>query len=687
MESIRENPNKYTIGKYLRKKKGLHQKDPKAIHLTPPEPLVKYLNYLFENGAVMNKLALAQFSLRNNLPYTGLIATQKILTDEIVLRIPKNLLLNTKKAFFSELRPIFLNHPTFFSSYHTSSWEDHMLLLYLLKEYSKGEESEFYHLIANLPRDIDYLIFWPDNELDQLEDSSTFRLAKNHRKEYDEEEKYVLELVEKYPELLDPHVFNKENIRWIYTHLVTRCFGKYFEYTTMIPIAELFNHECTDVYYDMEYYAENPNMPKDYSMGDAKEVEDTEIENNLSSEGSVGSEDEEFDSDFEYEKDGVGMEIEAEQPIEKKLKGLAILDEIRMRGDDIENYLSLEFDWADGFSIFFVKEVYQEVNRILAKYKKKEIDQSGARNLLANLETAMIIFKNEVIKFYKKVYRLSDEEIIPTQKKKFMEQAKTKEEKETQDYLNNQPAEKLFEPSEEWKDDLFDNFVMKASYKDQFAEGSQMYFCYGRLSNRSALLRYGIALEYNKYEHIHLKVPYIQYVKDVDWLVEKIKYFKLSRYMRFKLKRTKINISLINFCKGLNFKLGYLDYEKILKPNDVDLEIFGVEKAYELLQDKLKEFTKTPIENKQVLMDPKVGYHEYFAAVYRLERQRILVFHSRALLIVVEILKRIKKGLSLEFAVMRVHDLETEEECNRNRIFIADYLGLLRYSFPDLSFI
>lgn len=46
---------------------------------------------------------------------------------------------------------------------------------------------------------------------------------------------------------------------WIHTHLVTRCFGKYFQYTTMVPFAELFNHECSDVYYSMYYKPGNPD--------------------------------------------------------------------------------------------------------------------------------------------------------------------------------------------------------------------------------------------------------------------------------------------------------------------------------------------------------------------------------------------------------------------------------------------
>mmetsp|Transcript_4225 Transcript_4225/g.3549 ORF Transcript_4225/g.3549 Transcript_4225/m.3549 type:complete len:108 (+) Transcript_4225:661-984(+) len=104
---------------------------------------------------------------------------------------------------------------------------------------------------------------------------------------------------------MDPQIFTKENIRWIYTHLVTRCFGKYFEYVTMVPFAELFNHECADVYYDLEYYKENPHMPDDYKMDDPVELKEGETDGFDTSDGSYESNDPEWDSDTDYEDEGL----------------------------------------------------------------------------------------------------------------------------------------------------------------------------------------------------------------------------------------------------------------------------------------------------------------------------------------------------------------------------------------------
>ena len=45
----------------------------------------------------------------------------------------------------------------------------------------------------------------------------------------------------------------------------------------------------------------------------------------------------------------------------------------------------------------------------------------------------------------------------------------------------------------------------------------------------------------------------------------------------------------------------------------------------DILKTKLYSYKRTIKENEELLTDSKVGYHEYFAIVYKLEQQRILV--------------------------------------------------------------
>jgi hypothetical protein len=49
-----------------------------------------------------------------------------------------------------------------------------------------------------------------------------------------------------------------------------------------------------------------------------------------------------------------------------------------------------------------------------------------------------------------------------------------------------------------------------------------------------------------------------------------------------------------------------------------------MKRARDLIDEKMSEFTLTLEQNEKKLEDKSVGYHEYFATVYRLERQRIL---------------------------------------------------------------
>ncbi len=62
----------------------------------------------------------------------------------------------------------------------------------------------------------------------------------------------------KYPHLFKEESFSYELYKWIMIHLTSRCFGKYFANVTMVPFAELTNHECSDVYYDFFYRPGNP---------------------------------------------------------------------------------------------------------------------------------------------------------------------------------------------------------------------------------------------------------------------------------------------------------------------------------------------------------------------------------------------------------------------------------------------
>jgi hypothetical protein len=81
---------------------------------------------------------------------------------------------------------------------------------------------------------------------------------------------------------------------------------------------------------------------------------------------------------------------------------------------------------------------------------------------------------------------------------------------------------------------------MLCSTKDQFEKGSQVFFCYGRLPNKLLLMRYGIALEHNKYDHMFIKIEVDKNIKADKNLRTICKDINIRRYQRFKIKRTKM---------------------------------------------------------------------------------------------------------------------------------------------------
>jgi hypothetical protein len=82
-----------------------------------------------------------------------------------------------------------------------------------------------------------------------------------------------------------------------------------------------------------------------------------------------------------------------------------------------------------------------------------------------------------------------------------------------------------------------------------------VYFCYGRISNRMMLMRYGMSLEYNKYEHVHLKVAYLPMLvtRQCPELFEHLRACQISRFKRFKVKWAQFPVDLVTFCKATHW--------------------------------------------------------------------------------------------------------------------------------------
>ena len=95
---------------------------------------------------------------------------------------------------------------------------------------------------------------------------------------------------------------------------------------------------------------------------------------------------------------------------------------------------------------------------------------------------------------------------------------------------------------------------MVCGTKDQFEAGSQVYFCYGRLPNRLLLMRYGIALEHNKYNHMFMRVKIDDTLNRSKALQRGVEEISLKKYKRFKIKRTAFCIVLVTYFRAMHWK-------------------------------------------------------------------------------------------------------------------------------------
>lgn len=67
------------------------------------------------------------------------VATEDIKGGSVLVSVPKELMLTTKTAFYSEVQEIFEAHPQFYSQYHSGGWQDRILLTYILYQSQLGE--------------------------------------------------------------------------------------------------------------------------------------------------------------------------------------------------------------------------------------------------------------------------------------------------------------------------------------------------------------------------------------------------------------------------------------------------------------------------------------------------------------------------------------------------------------------
>lgn len=76
--------------------------------------------------------------------YLGAMATEDIGKDEVIVKVPSHLIINTKNCYqCDELQPVYFEHPELFGK-HVQYGDDNVMAAFILYQVSLGEKSRFY---------------------------------------------------------------------------------------------------------------------------------------------------------------------------------------------------------------------------------------------------------------------------------------------------------------------------------------------------------------------------------------------------------------------------------------------------------------------------------------------------------------------------------------------------------------
>ena len=119
----------------------------------------------------------------------------------------------------------------------------------------------------------------------------------------------------------------------------------------------------------------------------------------------------------------------------------------------------------------------------------------------------------------------------------------------------------------------------------------------------------------------------------------------------------------------------------IVETRSLSLEYLSFKKLLGVYERFLESFPTSLAQDLETLRGPErknLTVRNYFAVLYRSEQKRILVNQIKLVKVTLHILERLMKGLTFDFAVTRVFDLETKQDFIINRKMIDNYLTSLK---------
>jgi hypothetical protein len=138
---------------------------------------------------------------------------------------------------------------------------------------------------------------------------------------------------------------------------------------------------------------------------------------------------------------------------------------------------------------------------------------------------------------------------------------------------------------------------------------------------------------------------------------------------------------MLKFIKIINFNVKTDEISTVVETRSLSLEYVSFQKLKAVYEDFLNNFPTTLREDLDFMKDPirmnELSVRQYMGMVYRTEQKRILINQIKLVKIVMQILERMMRGATLEFAVLRVHEFETAKDHVINRLMLKSYLNSL----------
>ena len=137
-------------------------------------------------------------------------------------------------------------NPHAFKEDEKAEWEHLVLVLQLIYEHGKGEDS-FWKPYLDLMPDVSFFCKWSVEMVEATQDSNLKQYSTTYIEELNREWTLLGEILSKYPDIFPQSSINPELFQKFYAQVCTRCFGWGLPSTAMIPMADNINHSDVTV--------------------------------------------------------------------------------------------------------------------------------------------------------------------------------------------------------------------------------------------------------------------------------------------------------------------------------------------------------------------------------------------------------------------------------------------------------